>query len=295
MNNTLTLPQLESEFLSTASQVESNHSICEIKYLSPHLETTDSGYNEISFSVKSKVVNLQTFRTSSKMARDMQADIMNLHGVDASSLVTNVLINEDLRNAERELKQKYTNFGKKTYESFVMNRWRSLVSSFFKKLEYPVFVKDSSQLFRKVIKFSNFIGIKTREGGANFMIVNVKLKELLYDCESFVIETKNYDPSTIHFIGYLAPGIKVFLDPTQPYDDTTVVIGSTTKTDSRGVYLIKGPREIDEVTGMEMDGSSAIHLEARRCITETPHSEEKYLTFKVVHGKTPLWRKLLGL
>lgn len=258
-------------------------------------ETKPGEIPEVSLRGFSKFYEVQTFNVSSVVSREQQRQLNDAFGVDLSSQMISVLNNEDLMNAERKLKEKYDQLGTLSYDEVTMTKWKRRVSKIFKKLKFPVYV-EQEHLFRKILLYAQMIGVRSRMGAGNFVVVNSRLGTLLSDSPGFEPSPvgMNLNSHGIVNIGTISR-LSVFVDSSMRWTDDRVIVGRTTKQNQTGVHLVMMDREYIEMADPIDYGKIKTGIISRRCTIDTVNAEKNFFAFDVILRKAPWWRKLFKL
>jgi hypothetical protein len=116
-----------------------------------------------------------------------------------------------------------------------------------------------------------------------------------YFCFSSIAPGDPLSPAGIYQIGILGTGIKVFNNPSLPWNDTSVLIGKKTNNDSPGVHLIEYKREwlsIEEpLSPINYAPSTKKILRTRRAIEDVGESaSDLFLVEKFRMPKKIFWK-----
>ena len=293
---------LSNEFLSTSMVVNidsSQQEVYEIKYLDidPTRSAPDSEISkELSLRLMSKMGVLQ--ERSVTVTNDLLIfeDINKYHGIDLGELAGDVIQNEILQGLIKELYEKYKSLGELS-KDLLYTGWQKIILSYFKKLKITKYIDDSPDGIRLIIssilRGSNMIALKSRRGGAKFVVCSPGIGAILQDSGSFIFNTTGkVSPSDyqgyIHRIGQIA-GINVFINPFLKVHDGTVTLGRVTLNNDPGVYTIfKSP----EFAKIKTDNTGTI----KSAITDAGlYPEDSYINVNFTIGKKPFWKKILGI
>lgn len=305
----LSLPVIApTDFLQTACIIKTTNPICSIDYLDmvyePSNEKASFSKGDLIFpgciktaesvSVKqfSKVVSLSTKQVATSISKSQMMEL-NVMGIDATGMAVNAMCNEKVQGMEKDLYKKYTEIAK---DSELLNPRQKFFKKIFKNLKFPIYVDSERKLISKILLYSNLIATRCRRGPANFAVVGPKLASMLQDCPGFVMLPldKSHGSATINPIGNLA-GITVYTNPYLKWDDTSLLIGRSTKDSETGVYIVEMEDRLEEIQMHPASSDFRIVLLSRQAITDTMNAEEKYVYVKLELTKAPWWRRWLKL
>ena len=298
-----------SELMESKEQISIKDLTCNLKFAQPagilyYLKTDynatieeSTGISRIETNVASKVVQLESHRSSCSFTKEQYTDLRKGFGIDPKEIIKSTLNKEMGQREEKIIYDKFLSLGQESeirgrskFQSH-MNRWFGFVPK--------IRIKDDSDISLIASKFSGIILRKTRIRAGDFLIVNSTIGSRISSCQDFIYS--NTSSSTVQGITQIGTirGIRVFVNLHLGYKDLSVVIGSSTKEQELGVYFIEGTEEgkieeFDLFTGRE----SILSLTKRMAVADTENAADKFYTFELTFERhnifTHLFQKIKG-
>jgi hypothetical protein len=278
-----------SKFLDTANRVKMAEPVGTFMFL----EAADSidigdGYPVIAMEAQQLTIQAATYQTSSEIQLNTVDDLQQLHGIDAISLNTTILIEEAKNKMEQTLFNKYAALGRESYYSD-FSKWQRFLNKYF-KFEFPIYWK-SDQICAKILEISLKIAKKSRRGPANFVVVSPQVFSIIADSPLFEFYEKE-DNDRLHLCGVgKINHIQVFVNHLATSHD--VVVGMKTLDNNPGVLYGEYSRQLLQ---NENRKTNTVRLELRdRCVIQEKGNSAKnsYYTVPVEFNKKSIWRKLI--
>ncbi len=278
-----------SKFLDTANRVKMPEPVGIFMFL----EAEDSidigdGYPVIAMEAQQLTIQAATYQTSSEIQLNTVDDLQQLHGIDAISLNTTILIEEAKNKIEQTLFNKYAALGRESYYSD-FSKWQRFLNKYF-KFEFPIYCK-SDQICAKILEISLKIAKKSRRGPANFVVVSPQVFSIIADSPLFEFYEKE-DSDRLHLYGVGKINyIQVFVNHLAKSHD--VVIGTTTLDNNPGVIYGEYSRQLLQNEN-PVNQTIRLELRDRYAIQEKGNSaKNSYYTVPVEFNKKSIWRKLI--
>jgi len=243
---------------------------------------------------KQKNYELESYRVSSNLHREISSDLNFLHGIDMNEMMVSTLENEVKLENQRLLLSKYYFLSDITRDNELRKSiWNRFLLRFIPESYFSFHFEYCNEIIKKILLKSNYIDRKTRNGDGNFIVCPPKYSTYIMESDSFVYkQTKEVsEPGHIDFIGTLGDRIQVFVDRNSQYTEDRIIIGKTTKDQKSGVYFIQGDKSTEEFT--DTSGDKKITLTYRQCIISTEGAENSFDVIRVSDSKRPFWKKLL--
>lgn len=298
------------DFLETAVNLKTKHPTGTINYLDLDVDDSESGSLDngariLSLKTRSKHIQLSNFRSSSSMSREMMQDISKYHGVDMSLETKKILSSEMDQIKYKELIKTYSYLAGISEESKLSN-WKRFLRKVFPKLKfYDLYIDPNNReagysIVNKIIRESHIIGHKSRLRPGDFIICNSQIGSILMDNEYFVADNiKNNIYGNIHpnCIGSISNRIKVFVDPFMKFNDLSIIVGSNTQLNEKGVYLVEmeveNPDDLFVTFVDEVTMGTKIMINKRMAVTYTENSGSKFSKINISGTKRSLIRRIL--
>ena len=245
----------------------------------------------VPLGVKTKVVGAETYVCSAKIPTEVFTDLSAIVRISPLAETERGLYNEMKTETQMRLYKKYKSLGEISAES-QKSKWTKWVEKLF-KTSFPTYTPN---LATHLAKRSNQIAHKTRRGPANFVIVNPTMAWELEKSNAY--EFAKIDTSLSHGfdrVGYLM-GIVVYVNRFQSVHDNTVIIGRSTKAGNEpGVYFCEYKNEFSSMED-HIELTVTVQLRSRHACVEVGNNvSDGYITENIIVGKTPWWRRMLGL
>lgn len=151
------------------------------------------------------------------------------------------------------------------------------------------------RIMSRVLAASNVISNTSRQGGANWAVVNTKILTALQDCSQYVMapmeNTLKQNTSSLYKAGTLCGTIEIYVDPYMNYNDTRVCLGRKMPVNagktmtSSGVAFV--PYILADSVSIVAEGTMAPKylMNSRFAIVNCGmHPETSYYTFMVETG-----------
>jgi hypothetical protein len=301
MNETKLPPIKESDFLQTACIKHSENPMGEILYLDmvgfDHEKKLQPGeIQEVSLRKFSKVFSLEPYQVQAEIDPIMSKQVEDLHGISMKEQMISVLLNEDQMSREKMLYKKYVELAEKSRGS-LLTPWQKKVSKYFKRLTFHRYVLTGEDIMRQIILHANMIGVKSRRGQGNFVVVAAEVLAMLEDSPAFTWKPSNSSISlgipTFEEVGHFY-GIRVFRNAMARFNDRSIIVGRVTKNNEAGVYMVQGKRECIEMQDT-MTLKTKICIRSRMSAVDTINADTNFQAFEIEIGKKPWWKKLFKL
>jgi hypothetical protein len=283
-------------FTDTAFKISNSNPSGVLFYLDGKTGTDEDGYGTFSLEVKEKVYQLETYRVSSTLPKELSSDLGFLHGIDVNEMLTSTLENEVKVNNQKLLLSKYYYLSEITRNNELRkSRWNRFLLRFISESHFCFHFENYNDMIKKILFKSNLIGHKTRRGNADFIVCPPKYSTYIMESPSFVYkdtkEIKISDPGVIDFIGTIGDRIQVFVDRNSEYTENRILIGKKTKEQDCGVYFVQGDKSTDEI--LDEIGNKTQSLRCRQAIISPEGAEISFGIIRVSDSKRPFWKKLL--
>ena len=281
-------------FSNTAFKISNTNSTGSLFYLYVKMITDKEGSATFELETKQKVYELESYRVSSNLPREISSDLNFLHGIDMNEMMVSTLENEAKLENQRLLLSKYYFLSDITRDNELRkSRWNRFLLRFIPESYFSFHFEYCDEIIKKILLKSNCIDRKTRNGDENFIVCPPKYSTYIMESASFLYrQTKEVsEPGHIHFIGTLGDRIQVFVDRNSQYTEDRIIIGKTTKDQKSGVYFIQGDKSTEEFRNTS--GDKKIILTYRQCIISTEGAENSFDVIRVSDFKRPFWKKLL--
>lgn len=281
-------------FLSTACRKENTNPAGVLYYLDTIRGEDKDGYDTLELSTKEKFYQLESYRVSSTMRKELISDLSFLHGVDINQMILDTLENEATVENQRLLLSKYTSLGEITRDKDLKkSKWNRFLLLFISESHFSFHFDSPDDLIKKILAKSNHIGIRTRRGNGDFIICPLKYSTYIMESPRFAYRTTrevSESPENIDFIGTIGDRIQVFIDRNASFTEDRILIGRRTSESDPGVYFISGDKSTEEF--MDTDGNKKITLTYRQAIFNTEGCEGLFDIIRVNDSKRSFWKKL---
>lgn len=278
-------------FLNTAFRKESPNPAGTLTYLDMVQGEDKDGYGTISLTPKQKFYQLESYRVSSKLGRELMSDLSFLHGIDANQMASDTLENQVSVENQKLLRDQYFSLGEMTRnEELKKSRWNRFLLRFISESHFSFHFDSFDDLIKRILIKSNHIGYRGRRGNGDFIICPPKYSTYIMESPRFTyrrIET----PEHVDFIGTIGESIQVFVDRNASFTEDRILIGRRTSESEAGVYFINGDKSTEEF--MDSDGNKKITLIYRQSIFNIEGCEKSFDLIRVSDSKRPFWKKLL--
>jgi len=279
---------MESELIKTAC-CKKIENITGLLFYLDFVTGTHEKENRISLITKQIFVELKSYEYSTKTRHEVKEDKF------LYNYVVNGLYNQHLIDVEMDIYNTYKDFAHQSKEKFLTKR-QLFFKKWFKKINFPKYIKDEKDLFRNISLFSSIIAANSRMGSANFIIVNQRIFSFLLENTSFVFNSID----TVKTIGDIVyegnlNGLKVFVNYNQGDE---IIFGRDTKDTQNGVYYVEKDSSIANSTYLITESENfapLINVVHKRKIISTPNAHNNFISCDIIFGKKPLWRKLLKI
>jgi len=283
----MNIPQfVTTDFSSTAFQKSVDNSTGLYHFLFP-----EENEGVVNLRVVEKAWNLETFQCSSRIDSLLVSEIEKLHGIDPKQQFLHILQEEDKISLDRSLKEKYYSLGKNSRLD-ILSKWKKFLWKKF-KIEPIDYVVDYRKFLVKLFLYSNLITTRSRSGNTTFCLVSPKIASLIGDFPGFVFlqHKEIVSPGSIYAIGNLN-GIGFYVDPTEAWNNETILMGKVTREGEGGVILLQKDRILQTTQVDEF--SEIMSLMSRRAVISVGDAEKRFLEIQIKIGKKPLWKKIIG-
>ena len=281
-------------FLSTACRKENTNPAGVLYYLDTIRGEDKDGYDTLELTTKEKFYQLESYRVSSTMRKELISDLSFLHGVDINQMALDTLENQATAENQKLLLSKYTSLGEITRDKDLKkSKWNRFLLLFISESHFSFHFNSPDDLIKKILAKSNHIGIRTRRGNGDFIICPLKYSTYIMESPRFAYRTTrevSESPENIDFIGTIGDRIQVFIDRNASFTEDRILIGRRTSESDPGVYFISGGKSTEEF--MDTDGNKKITLTYRQAIFNTEGCEELFDIIRVNDSKRPFWKKL---
>ncbi len=284
-------------FLNTACRKENTNPAGILPYLDTVQGEDKDGYGTLELSTKEKFYQLESYRVSSTMRKELISDLNFFHGIDINQMALDSLENEAIVGNQRFLLSKYISLGEITRDKDLKkSRWNSFLLRFISESQFSFHFDSSDDLIKKILAKSNHIGVRSRRGNGDFIICPPKYSTYITESPSFAYKTTgeiSEYPANIDFIGTIRDRIQVFIDRNASFTEDRILIGRRTSESDPGVYFVIGDKSTEEF--MDTYGNKKIILEYRQAIFNTEGCEGLFDIIRVNDSKRPFWKKLFGI
>ena len=281
-------------FLNTAFRKESPNPAGTLTYLDMNQGEDKEGYGTISLTPKQKFYQLESYRVSTKLGRELISDLNFLHGVDVNQMASDTLENEAVLGNQKLLRNQYFSLGKITRDKELKkSRWNRFLLRFISESHFSFHFDSFDDLIKRILIKSNHIGYRGRRGNGDFIICPPKYSTYVMESPRFTYRTmRQVSESAEHvdFIGTIGDSIQVFVDRNASFTEDRILIGRRTSESEAGVYFINGDKSTEEF--MDSDGNKTITLMYRQLIFNIEGCEKSFDLIRVSDSKRPFWKKL---
>jgi hypothetical protein len=281
-------------FLNTACRKENTNPAGVLPYLDTIQGEDKDGYGTLELSTKEKFYQLESYRVSSTMGKELISDLSFLNGIDINQMALDTLENEAIVGNQRLLLSKYISLGEITRDKDLKkSRWNRFLLRFISESQFSFHFNSPDDLIKKILVKSNHIGVRSRRGNGDFIICPPKYATYIMESPSFAYRTTrevSESPANIDFIGTIRDRIQVFIDRNASFTEDRILIGRRTSESDPGVYFINGDKSTEEF--MDTEGNKKIILEYRQAIFNTEGCEGSFDIIRVNDSKRPFWKKL---
>lgn len=278
-------------FLNTAFRKESPNPAGTLTYLDMTQGEDKDGYGTISLTPKQKFYQLESYRVSSKLGRELMSDLSFLHGIDSNQMASDTLENQVSIENQRLLRNQYFSLGEMTRdEELKKSRWNRFLLRFISESHFSFHFDSFDDLIKKILIKSNHIGYRGRRGNGDFIICPPKYSTYIMESPRFTYRRME-TPEHVDFIGTIGESIQVFVDRNASFTEDRILIGRRTSESEAGVYFINGDKSTEEF--MDSDGNKTITLIYRQSIFNIEGCEKSFDLIRVSDSKRPFWKKLL--
>ena len=281
-------------FLNTACRKENTNPAGVLYYLDTIRGEDKDEYGTLELTTKEKFYQLESYRVTTTMRKELMTDLSFLHGVDINQMILDTLENEAISENQKLLLSKYISLGERTRnKDLKKSRWNSFLLRFISESHFSFHFNSPDDLIKKILAKSNHIGIRSRRGNGDFIICPLKYSTYIMESPKFAYRTTrevSESPENIDFIGTIGDRIQVFIDRNASFTEDRILIGRRTSENDPGVYFISGDKSTEEFT--DTDGNKKITLTYRQAIFNTKGCEGLFDIIRVNDSKRPFWKKL---
>lgn len=291
------IPPFKSEFLDTACRISTSSGAGQIFYLDTVYEEIEpSGYPTVHMKTKGQMYQLQNFSIVANVPTRSEYDLKS-YGIDPGDQTVQVLYNDAKAGAEKRLRQIYTKLGDMSADELCRD-------SFWKRLLYGVlriqpmkFIKSGNDLISVLMLYSNLSSSRSRRGGSQWAIVSRRQRVILEESPAFILAERNGIQGNPHYeyVGNLPNGLKIFVDYTNHWDETKIVMGRNTVSNEPGVYRCESDIKLDDMVTYDSMTTKYRLIERSATISIGENAHKNYISVNVKFGKRPLWRRILGI
>lgn len=240
---------------------------------------------------------LEEHRIKSVMNKETIADIMAMHGIDSRVLTKNKIDHESDFNLEKKIYGILEESGRNNYRSewnktgWLIYNWLG----YYPKVSILASESSAGGLLKHIHIAGSKIANKTRTGGADFIIVSQSIGSLLSDLSQFTFNTGEVTNfiekgASIRQIGVLAGRYKVLINSllSNDIDQTSIVIGASTKEGQEGIYHIAMLPTYDEI---EIENFATLRTEIitvrsqRMTTIKTNNADFRYITIPLTKSR----------
>jgi hypothetical protein len=147
--------------------------------------------------------------------------------------------------------------------------------------------------------FSNWIGVQSRRGIGNFVVVGSRVGSYIQDVARFEFSNDRVgliNGGEIRYVGNVG-NLKVFVNPYLKYTDLSVIVGGTTSEGEAGVFFGEYDRramKLDVWSPLDFAPQTKYRLMDRVVIDSvSDESHKNYYKTDLIIGNKPFWRKLI--
>lgn len=307
---------MKKNLLSTSYNMKSDLVSITIPYLDLDLtDLTPEILNEPeifsqprNLSAYSKFVQLEKYQISTKFSNDLVSDLQHFHGVDAGSMINNVISEEFLVKKESLLYSLYLENAKIKLEPRESKFGGWIRKKLFSGRDFPHYINietqtGSSKVVDLIYEASFRINDSCVFGPGNFVVCSPRICSLISNDRRFVSDNDHsFSPINTELLGHLNSnnGIDVYVNPKLTWEDTTIIVGrSNWESLENGTYIVE---KTDSPTietmeslhqGLEKVTRGVHYMTVGNLSSESTYS--RFVRIDIATGKKPFWRKLLYL
>ena len=287
-------PSLEIFFNSIIKTTNPNLVFPYLDYV--EFEATNSDYAEIQIKPFTKFVSLETREITFRFSQDHVQSLHSDWGMDASSLISGVIVNEHVQEITSSAFSKAIEYGETNFKELDMpwnphldgtvkisrtitfkdNRWQWFLNIFRSKHNKRTITEDViidvnnthtilRKLAIKIRALSNMITMSSRRGPANTIICSGRSATVLQDSAEFMINTSARvqmdNTSSIYYIGSYG-GMSVYVNPLMKWNDDRFLLfrkGHRSEPGMHFVYMDEEPEMIESI----LDGTLVPRMKKR--------------------------------
>ena len=256
---------------------------------------------EVGLTVFTKFIQLETYKATSSMARELQ-DIQAIPGIDTEAMLKSVPSNEMEQTISKEITSTIYGLGEmsmlsdRTKFQKWANKWFGYEpKKYLGVIDTPDFVRKLGTL---VISRSNMIAAKCRRGPANFILTGPQMGSMLIDHGAFQMAPLGSDNSGYnrgaqpYYAGSFA-GMDLYIDPYMRWSDKRILLGrKTTDPSQPGVIYIKGKRST-ELIADSASMAPKVTLEQRAAIVAYGSAQSAFYMIEIADKKHNLFTHIL--
>ena len=307
---------MKKNLLSTSYNMKSDLVSITIPYLDLDLtDLTPEILNEPeifsqprNLSAYSKFVQLERYQISTKFSNDLVSDLQHFHGVDAGSMINNVISEEFLVKKESLLYSLYLENAKIKLEPRESKFGGWIRKKLFSGRDFPHYINietqtGSSKVVDLIYEASFRINDSCVFGPGNFVVCSPRICSLISNDRRFVSDNDHsFSPINTELLGHLNSNnrIDVYVNPKLTWEDTTIIVGrSNWESLENGTYIVE---KTDSPTietmeslhqGLEKVTRGVHYMTVGNLSRESTYS--RFVRIDIATGKKPFWRKLLYL
>lgn len=267
-----------------------------------------------NLSVYSKFVKLEKYQISTKFSNDLVSDLQHFHGVDAGSMINNVISEEFLVKKESLLYSLYLENAKIKLDPHESKFGGWIRKKLFSGRDFPHYINietqtESSKVVDLIYEASFRINDSCGFGPGNFVVCSPRICSLISNDRRFVsdndhslhgVDIHRSSPINTELLGHLNSnnGIDVYVNPKLTWEDTTIIVGrSNWESLENGTYIVE---KTDSPTietmeslhqGLEKVTRGVHYMTVGNLSSESTYS--RFVRIDIATGKKPFWRKLL--
>ena len=252
----------------------------------------DSTWNSMSMTIEKVTVSAKTRQLRADYSLELQQDLKAVHGLDAESELTNILVNEITSELNREVVRSIYTIAKPGAQ------WAGITTAGTFDLatdsDGRYNVEKFKGLFYAIQRDANKLALETRRGKANLVILSadvasaLALAGQLQYAPALDSQVKiDVDPAGVTYIGTMA-NMKVYLDPYLTFDAYILGYKGSTPYDAGFFFAPYVPLQLFKAVD-PTTFQPALGFKTRFAVAESPWSHMTAGT--LVANSNPYYRK----
>jgi len=291
-------PFSESEFLNTAFRVKMNAPHGILTYLEMVDQGPDKeGFGQLALEARKKQTEVNNYQVEAIVDKQNAEALRKDFNINIDQQNYSVIKNEADQNIQKLLFDLYSKLGKKS-QIAKLTKWQKFLMQKF-GMKFPTYVKNEREVVNKLVLFSNWIGVQSRRGIGNFVVVGSQVGSYIQDDARFEFSNDRVgliNGGEIRYIGNVG-NLKVFVNPYLKYTDLSVIVGGTTSEGEAGVFFGEYDRramKLDVWSPLDFAPQTKYRLMDRVVIDSvSDESHKNYYKTDLIIGNKPFWRKLI--